>query len=230
MDRATTAAVVAEGSGALLFFFVGAGAIISGADLVGVAFAHGLALAVLVSSLGPVSGGHFNPAVTFAVWIAGRIPTNRAVLYVIAQLVGGLIAGLLLRFVVFPEAQWSPSGLGTPARAQGVSIVTGIVVEAVLTMVLVFAVFGTAIDPRAPKIGGLAIGLAIAADILMGGPITGAAMNPARWFGTAAAAGKLGDFLVYIIGPIAGAAIAAGLWRYVFLEEAEPARTPATPA
>ena len=230
-----SSALVAEAIGTFLFFFVGAGAVILGSHnadasggLVGVALAHGLALAVLVSALGAVSGGHFNPAVTFAVWVTGRIEPARAAMYVIAQLLGGLAAGLALRFV-FPETSWEPVALGTPALGEGTDVMQGIVIEAVLTMVLVVAVFGTAIDPRAPKIGGLAIGLAVAADIFMGGPLTGAAMNPARWFGPAVASGTYDDWYVWWIGPLVGAAIIALVYRFVWEDSAEPEVTPATP-
>ena len=238
MDTRPAGRLLAEAVGTLLFFFVGAGAIVTGAvqdqgggasaGLLGVALAHGLALAVLVSALGAVSGAHFNPAVTFAIWIAGRMPGRMAALYVVAQLVGALGAGLLLR-LVFPESAWRPVSLGTPALGAGVAPAAGIVIEAVLTVLLLFAVFGTAVDPRAPRIGGLAIGLAVAADILMGGPLTGAAMNPARWFGPAIAAGHLDDWYVWWVGPLAGAALAGVLYRFVFLPEAEPQRTPAAP-
>jgi MIP family channel proteins len=231
-----TSVLVAEAIGTFLFFFVGAGAVVLGAHtgdggggLVGVALAHGLALAVLVSALGPISGGHFNPAVTFAVWITGRIEPVRAALYVVAQLVGGLLAGLALR-AVFPEASWgAPVNLGTPAVDPAIGITGAIIIEAILTMVLLAAVFGTAIDPRAPKIGGLAIGLAVAADILMGGPLTGAAMNPARWFGPAVASGTFTDWYVWWIGPLLGAAVIALVYRYVWEERGEPEVTPATP-
>ena len=237
MDRRDWAPLTAEAVGTFLFFFVGAGAVVignyptpgaGGGGLVGVALAHGLVLGVLVSALGAVSGAHFNPAVTFGVWIAGRITAVRAVSYVVAQLVGGLIAGLALR-AVFPDPIWQPSALGTPALGPNIGVVTGIAVEAVLTMVLLFAVFGTAIDPRAPKIGGLAIGLAIAADILMGGPLTGAAMNPARWFGPAVASGHLDNWFVWILGPLMGAAVAAAIYRGILAEDADLARKPASP-
>jgi glycerol uptake facilitator-like aquaporin len=94
----------------------------------------------------------------------------------------------------------------------------GIGIEAVLTMVLILAVIGTAVDPRAPRIGGLAIGLAVAADILVGGPLTGAAMNPARWFGPAVAAGAYADWYVWWIGPAIGAAVAALIYRTTLAE------------
>ena len=230
-----TAVLIAEAIGTFLFFFVGMGAVVmsshtgeGGGGLVGVALAHGLALAVVVSALGPVSGGHFNPAVTLGVWITGRIDAARAGLYVAAQLLGALAAGLALRSV-FPASSWEPVALGTPAIGADISVLGAIVIEAILTVLLLFAVFGTAIDRRAPKIGGLAIGLAVAADILMGGPLTGAAMNPARWFGPAVASGTFADWYVWWIGPLLGAAVAALIYRYVLEERGEPEVTPATP-
>jgi MIP family channel proteins len=230
-----TSVLVAEAVGTFLFFFIGIGAVILGSHtgdtsggLIGVAFAHGLALAVMVSALGAVSGGHFNPAVTFAVWITGRIDAMRGALYVVAQLIGGLAAAFVLQFV-FATASWEPVALGTPALGPETTVAAGIVIEAVLTMALLVAVFGTAIDPRAPKIGGLAIGLAVAADILMGGPLTGAAMNPARWFGPAVASGTYADWYVWWIGPLVGAAIIALVYRFVWEETGEPEVTPATP-
>ncbi len=219
-------AVIAEAIGTFLFFFIGAGSIVlgdypaggggSGPGLLGVALAHGLALAVLVSALGPISGGHFNPAVTLAAWIMGKVTPMRATAYVVAQLVGALGAGLALK-AVFADA-WQSSNIGTPALGPGITPVLGIGIEAVLTVLLVLAVIGTAIDPRAPKIGGLAIGLAVAADILVGGPLTGAAMNPARWFGPAVAAGAYADWYVWWIGPAIGAAVAALIYRYWLAE------------
>jgi MIP family channel proteins len=230
-----TSVLVAEAVGTFLFFFVGIGAVILGSytgdasgGLIGVAFAHGLALAVMVSALGAVSGGHFNPAVTFGVWITGRIDAMRGGLYVVAQLAGGLAAALVLRWV-FPESSWEPVALGTPAVGPEISVAAAIVIEAVLTMALLVAVLGTAIDPRAPKIGGLAIGLAVAADILMGGPLTGAAMNPARWFGPAVASGTYADWYVWWIGPLVGGAIVALVYRFVWEDTGEPEVTPATP-
>jgi len=227
-DRSAPA-LIAEAFGTFLFFFVGAGSVVlgdylspsggSGPGLLGVALAHGLALAVLVSALGAVSGGHFNPVVTLAVWIMGRIATPRAGLYVVAQLAGALGAGLALK-AVFPDA-WQASNIGSPALGAGISPAIGIGVEAVLTALLVLAVLGTAVDPRGPKIGGLAIGLAVAADILVGGPLTGAAMNPARWFGPAVASGAFADWYVWWIGPAIGAAVAALLYRFSLAAPAE---------
>ncbi len=224
-------ALIAEAIGTFLFFFVGMGSVVLGTyqvaqcdfipcspdpGLLGVALAHGLVLAVLVSALGAVSGAHFNPAVTFAVWIMGKITPSRAGMYVVAQLVGALGAGFALK-AVFPDA-WQATNIGTPALGISISPAIGIGVEAVLTALLVFAVLGTAVDGRAPKIGGLAIGLAVAADILMGGPLTGAAMNPARWFGPAVASGAFADWYVWWIGPLLGAAVAAVIYRFGLAE------------
>lgn len=230
-----TSVLVAEALGTFLFFFVGMGAVVLGTHtgdgaggLAGVAFAHGLALAVLVSALGPISGGHFNPAVTFGVWMTGKIEAVRAGMYVVVQLIGAVLAGLALR-LVFPESSWEPTNIGTPAIADGITVLGAIVIEAVLTVVLLIAVFGTAIDHRAPKIGGLAIGLAVTADIFMGGPLTGAAMNPARWFGPAVASGAFADWYVWWIGPLLGAAVAALLYRFALEDRGGEEVRPATP-
>jgi MIP family channel proteins len=222
MNRRLTAPLAAEALGTFLFVVVGAGSIVVGTfapdaapGLVGVALAHGLALAVLVSALGAVSGAHFNPAVTFGLWLGGRIDGWTGAAYVAAQLVSAVTAGLVLR-AVFPESAWQPSHIGTPGLAAGISPAVGIAVEAILTVLLVLAVFGTAIDPRGPRVGGFAIGMAVAADILVAGPLTGAAMNPARWFGPALASGFLDNALVWIAGPLLGAAVAAAAYRTLF--------------
>jgi MIP family channel proteins len=233
----TGAALVAEAFGTFLFFFVGAGAVVlgdylaasggTGPGLLGVALAHGLALAVLASALGAVSGGHFNPAVTLGVWIMGRITPMGAALYVVAQLIGGLVAGLALK-AVFANS-WQASNIGTPALGAGITPVLGIGIEAVLTALLLLVVIGTTIDSRGPKLGGLAVGLAVTADILVGGPLTGAAMNPARWFGPAVASGDYTNWYVWWIGPLIGAIVGAVIYRYALAGEAEPEVTPATP-
>ena len=208
-------ALIAEAIGTFLFFFIAAGAalVVTGdpaAALLVVALAHGVVLAVLVSSLGAVSGGHFNPAVTLGLWIAGKIDVGRGLAYMVAQLLGGAAAGFALAYFFGSVAG------AVPALGQGVDVAEGIALEAIMTSVLLFAVFGTAVDPRGPRIGGLAIGLAVAVDILFGGSLTGAAMNPARWFGPAVAAGAFDNWYVWWIGPFLGAAAVALLYRFVF--------------
>jgi len=212
-------ALLAEVAGTFLFFFIGAGAIVAtgGENLVAIALAHGLALSVAVSSFGGLSGGHFNPAVTFGLAIAGKHPWPRVATYWVAQGLGGLVAGFALRYAFeFDPSALSRTHIGTPGLGGGVTVTAGIAVEAILTIFVLWAVFGTAVSPLAPRIGGFGIGLMVAADILAGGAITGAAMNPARWLATAVPAGFYDNWYVYFVGPLAGAAIAALSYRFVF--------------
>ena len=204
---------VAEAVATFAFCFVGAASIINGAGLVGIAIAHGCMMAVLISALGHISGGHNNPAVTFGVWVGGKISTQMAALYIVSQLVGASVAGFLL-LQVFSEAAWRPVNLGTPGLAPGLSVGTGILVETVLTFFLVMVVYGTAIDDRGTwkSIAGFGIGLTIMCDVLMGGPLTGASMNPARTFGPALAAGYWANHIVYWIGPLLGGGLAGLLY------------------
>ncbi len=218
--------VIAEFVGTFAFFFIGAGAIVTNTmthgavGLLGIALAHGLALSIMISVFGATSGGHFNPAVTIGLLVTRRIAPVLAIFYIVAQLAGGTLAGLMLR-VIFPEAVWQAAQLGTPNLAPGVSFWTGVLVEALLTFFLLLAVFGPAVDKRAPKIAGFGIGLTVMFDILMGGPLTGASMNPARTFGPALAGGFWQNDLVYWIGPIIGGIIAALLYEYVILPRRE---------
>ncbi len=231
MDRSLRNALVGEFLGTFLFVTIGAGAIVTqtfqGADnsgLVGVALAHALALGVLISAFAGISGGHLNPAVTIGVLTAGKIKAAPAAMYIVVQLVAAVLAGYFLRFV-YPEAIWQPTNLGVPALGTDVTPTLGIAIEFVMTLVLVLVVFGTAVDARGPKLGGLAIGLAVGADILFGGPLTGAAMNVARWFGPAVASGDFSNWYVWIVGPLLAGLAVGALWRYVMAErETRPSR------
>ena len=221
-------AYLAEALGTFMFFFIGIGAGYAVADYVDqgaagviiVAFAHGLALLVMVSALGAISGGHFNPAVTFGLWVAGKIDTVRSAGYITAQLIAAVLAAALA-FYVFSDRVGIESSMAVPALGDGIDVIRGIVVEAVITMVLLTAVFGTAVDKRGPKIGGIAIGLAVVGGILMAANLTGAAINPARWFGPALVAMQWQNAVVWIIGPLLGAGIVAVVYRYLFLPEAD---------
>lgn len=214
---------IAEGIATFVLIFIGAGSIIANSvaggasGLIGIALAHGLAIFTGVAATGHLSGGHINPAVTIGFLITRRISLVSAVVYVIAQLIGAAIGGLLLR-AVFADSAWSAAGvhLGATELGGGVSFGTGVLVEAVLTFILVFVIFQTAGHPEGPKaIAPLAIGLTVALDILAGGPLTGAAMNPARAFGPALAGGYWGNHLVYWIGPVVGGAVAALVAHFV---------------
>jgi MIP family channel proteins len=211
---------VAELIGTFGLCFIGAGAICADAlpggkiGLLGVAVAHGLVLSIMVSATGHLSGGHLNPAVTAAFLATQRMKWEQALQYLASQLVGACLAGFALK-QIFAQAVWRRVNLGTPALGAGVTQGTGILVEAILTFFLVFAVFGTAVDTAGPKIGGFGIGLTIGFDILMGGALTGAAMNPARAFGPALAAGFWNAHIVYWIGPILGGVIAGYVYDWV---------------
>jgi MIP family channel proteins len=212
---------VAEAIGAFALSFIGvlaiSGASIAGApagtaSLVSIAFAHGLTIAVMVAALGAISGGHFNPAVTFGFLVSRRMTAANAALYWVAQLAGAAIAGFLL-VGMFGAA---PVANGTPDLAPSVGLGAGVALEAVTTFFLVLVVLGTAVDPRAPKsVYPLAIGLTVALDILAIGPLTGAAMNPSRVFGPALASGHWSNHWVYWVGPPAGGALAALLYNFL---------------
>jgi MIP family channel proteins len=224
---------VAEFIGAFTLIFIGAGAIIStgGTDLLLIALAHGLAIGVMASALAHISGGHFNPAVTLGALVGRQISLRLAVVYWVSQLLGATVAAIAL-LGVFPPLEWQYYHLGTPALGPAVGWGTAILVEAILTFFLAFIVYGTGIDPKGSfnAVGGMAIGLTISIDIMMGGPLTGAAMNPARWFGPAVVAQlyslfatgttpTFDNWYVYWIGPFLGGIVAGLLYVHVFLEK-----------
>jgi MIP family channel proteins len=238
---------IAELVGTFFLTFIGGGAICvnamlqsygeTGSGLLGVAIAHGLALSIGVTATMALSGGHLNPAVTITMWVYKKLDTDMTVAYIACQLLGAVIAGgLLVLFFQQQTAVARDAHFGAPHLNTKILHITeetnmlqiqawGAAIEAALTFLLVFAVFGTAVDPRAPKVAGFGIGLTVAADILMGGPLTGAAMNPARAFGPALwEAGIMGfdalrDHLVYWVGPIIGGILAGGLYLNVFLPQ-----------
>lgn len=206
-----TFALVFIGAGAVIMDSLSGGAL----GLLGVAVAHGLVLMTMVYATGHISGGHVNPAVTAALWVTKKIESKKAVLYVVAQLLGATLAGLFL-LGLFPAATAS---LGVPDLSANVNFLQGIAVEAVLTFFLVFVIFGVAVDSRAPgQVYGAAIGLVLTFDILFGGLLTGAAMNPARAFGPALASGYWATQLVYWIGPLIGAIVAGLAYHYLLLD------------
>jgi MIP family channel proteins len=213
----------AEFIGTFALIFIGAGSISFARTLTDIALAHGLTIAVFVSALGFISGGHFNPAVTFGFFITRRIATTLAVFYWIVQFGAAALAALVLKLVL-PNALETQSSLGAPALGGGIGASAGVVIEAILTFFLVFVVFATAVDPRGAfkQIAGLAIGLTISLDILMGGVLTGAAMNPARAFGPQLVGNHWKHFWVWYVGPLAGGVIAAALYELLYLRPLEP--------
>jgi MIP family channel proteins len=216
----------AEFIGTFTLIFIGVGAIYNDPGLLGVALAHGLAIAVMVSATGAISGGHLNPAVTLGLLVGKQIDLRRAIAYWAAQLLGAFAAGVLLVNLLGAGIQSGAAAVahGTPDLGGGVGPIRGIIIEAVLTFFLVFVVYGTAVDARAPKTGGLAIGLTVALDILFGGPLTGAAMNPARTFGPALASAHWNNHLVYWIGPMLGGALAGLIYGRFLIQQDTPTK------
>ena len=189
-------------------------------SLIVVAMAHGLILGVMIAALGAVSGGHFNPAVTFGFVVTGRMSPVTAAIYWAAQLAGAVVAGYLLVGMTGID----PVLRGTPVVAENVGAGMGVVLETVATFFLVLVVFGTAVDERAPKSAfPFAIGLTLAACIMALGPITGGALNPARAFGPALAAGEFDRQWVYWVGPLVGGGLAALVHQLVLRRPAQPA-------
>eukprot|EP00253_Pinus_taeda_P008607 PITA_08607 len=216
---------VAEFISTLLFVFAGVGSVmaydkltsdasLTPAGLVGVGLAHALALFVAVSIAANISGGHVNPAVTFGLALGGHITFLRGVFYWIAQLLGSIVACLLLKFTT--------GGLTTPIHsvASGMSTGEGVVMEIVITFALVYTVYATAADPKKGDLGTIApiaIGFIVGANILAAGPFSGGSMNPARSFGPAVVSGDFTDNWVYWVGPLIGGGLAGIVYGGIFI-------------
>ena len=220
--------VLAEFIATSLFVFLGAGAVVvtgglpngtlDPARLVAIALAHGMAIAVLVYATAHISGGHINPAVTFAAWLTRKISAARGLMFIVAQLSGAVVGALLL-LVTIPDA--ADANLGAHALGPDVSVGMGFVMEIVVTFALVFVIFATAVDRggignHAP----LAIGLTVLVDHLIAVPITGASMNPARSFGPALVAGEWSYHWIYWGAPLLGGAVAGLVYQFAFINRA----------
>ena len=210
--------------GTFLFVLAGTASVVANAGSngalgpVGIAVAHGLALAIVVTATMNISGGHLNPAVTAGMLLVKRIDPKTAGLYVAAQLVGAVLASFVVKALLPWGAANAVSG-GTPQLSAHVAMFQGVALEAVFTFLLVSAVFGTAVAADAPKVGGFGIGLAVTVSALAIGPFTGAALNPARAFGPALAFGEWHAQAAYWLGPLIGGGLAALLWDRVLLKK-----------
>ena len=219
MESKLSAALIAEFIGTFALIFIGAGAVALGiGGLVGAALAHGLVIVGFAYTYGHVSGTHLNPAVTVALCTSGAIAAPRAAAYVAAQLGGGVAGAMALRLAL----GGADTGLGVTVLASGlqvgastvvVSPAAGLLVETILTFFLANAVLNAGVSGRAGNMAGLAIGLTLVACMLMGGPLTGASLNPARTLGPALVAGQFSDLWVYLVGPVAGGLLAALLYK-----------------
>lgn len=219
---------LAEFIGTFTLTFIGAGAgalaAASGIGVLGVALAHGVALMVIIYAWGGISGAHVNPAVTLGLALTRKISWGTLGFYWAAQFAGATAAAYLLAYLVGAD-----SGLGaTVGTLTTADPVKAVIVETLLTFFLVTAVFGTAVNGRNGNAAGFAIGFVLVMDILMGGPLTGASMNPARTLGPALATADFSYLWIYLVGPFLGAALAAFLYDRVFLS-APPVASPAPP-
>jgi MIP family channel proteins len=223
--------LIVEFIGPFALVFIGAGAILTaatqgfgdGGTLLLVAFAHGLAIGLMIAAAGHISGGHYNPAVTIALFIGGKIGAMKGVAYIIVQLLGATAAALVLKQIyddsIVPFSDAVPT-VNYAADTDGIIVgrANAFWIEAIATFFLVYVIHGVAVDSRgAHSIAALAIGLTITMDIAMAGPLTGAAMNPARWFGPALVDGNWTDGWLYWLAPITGAVLASIAHNYVFI-------------
>jgi MIP family channel proteins len=216
------------GTFALIFIGAGAGALGLG-GLVGVAFAHGLVVIAFAYAYGHISGTHINPAVTLGVLAAGKIDAARAFSYIVFQILGGIVGAFALRWVL----GGAETGLGATVPAVSLPVgtttititpVIALAVEAILTFFLVNTILNAGVSGKATPVDGLAVGFTLVFCILMGGPLTGASLNPARTIGPALAADNYRDLWVYLIGPPLGAIAAGLLYKMVYEARQEHAR------
>jgi len=221
-----TQKLFAEFIGTFALIFFGAGAVCvdfqlrssGGLGLLAIALAPGLAMAIMVSALSHISGGHFNPAVTIGFWVTKRLSTLDSLAYWGAQLVGAAAAGFLLKGVI-PDDIATNIFLGTPELMRDFPRWSGMALEGVATFFLVLVFFATAVDSRGAfrAIAGFGIGLTMTLGILVAGPFTGGALNPARAFGPALASGHWINWGIYWVGPLAGGFIAGLLYDSLLL-------------
>ena len=211
----------------LLVFVAASAATLSSAgvlDLTGLGLAAGLAYGVVVAMMVPISGGHVNPAVSIALWVAGRLSPVRLAFDLVAQLVGAVLAAFLVRFL-FPGPAFDSAAGGVTALSSQIPAGKGIVLEAVGTFFLVFTYVALLLDPQHGfgRGAALLVGFVVAASTMAFAPLTGAALSPARWFGTAVASGVFADWYVWIVGPIAGGIIGTVVYTLAFSpEQAQP--------
>ncbi|HJJ30820.1 MAG TPA: MIP family channel protein [Methanocorpusculum sp.] len=213
----------AEFIGTLVLVFVGCGcAALYGGDLLGIAAAFGLAAAVMIYAVGAVSGAHINPAVSIALCVSRKFPLKDTVVYVIAQMLGAFAGALLI--VLIGGAGVIDTGLGATSPAPGTSVWQALAAEFIGTFILMLVIMGAAVDRRAPAgFAGLAIGGTVFAVIMVIGTISGGSLNPARTFGpdlvnlifTGSDALWTTFPLIYVTGPVLGAAAAAFVYRLI---------------
>jgi MIP family channel proteins len=219
------AAYIAELVGTLILVFV-IGTVVTlyvatsataqtGSDFAVVGLVHGLVLFVLIAALGGVSGGHFNPAVTVAATILRKIDPVDGVVYILAQLSGGVLGALLVKGILLDEGRASHYGAAAVSPLLGGNF-QGALVEGIGTFLLVLVVCAVAFNARArQEWAPLAIGMTLGFAVMVFGPLTGSSLNPARWFGPALIGNSFGGTWPYIVGPLVGSLAAALFYRFV---------------
>ena len=216
----------AEFLGTFAFVYVSAGAVVvdtargGEVGLLGIALASGFVFAIMVTATMNISGGHLNPAITFAMWLAKKLDAKMSGLYVVTQLVAAVVAILCVRLTL-PEVAVLHTDYALPRISGVVTDTQAVFIEALLTLLLVSAFFGTLVSSEAPKVGGFGVGLALVFAMLLGGTMTGGILNPARAFGPSIISGNWQGHFIYWVGPLLGAAGAAGIWGWVLLPREE---------
>lgn len=224
---------LSEFLGTFALIFIGAGSVCAdhyltksgapGFGLLGISVAFGFVVVAVAYSLGYISGAHINPAVTVSLVVTKRMDARVGFMYIVSQLAGAAFGGFMLK-TLFPEALTTVH-LGTCALGSGVTVMQAIIMEAVITFFLVFVVYATVIDKRAnASLAGLAIGLVVLFGVMVGGPISGGSMNPARVFGPAIASGMFNNHLVWWVGPISGGILAGFVYDKLIAENVKIAQ------
>lgn len=229
-EMSDTNKYLAELIGTFVLVFMGCGsAVIAGKEVgfLGIAFAFGLSVLVMVYAIGPISGCHINPAITIAMLVNGKITSKDAMIYIIVQCIGAIIAAALLLAVMTgnPAYNIATNGLGQNGYAEaspgGFSMMSGLIAEVILTFIFLTVIFGATSRAAPAGFAGLAIGLSLTLIHIVGIPVTGVSVNPARSIGPALLVGgtALSQLWLFIIAPVIGAVLAAFVWKYL-LEEA----------
>jgi MIP family channel proteins len=193
-----------------------------GSDFAVVGLTHAFVLFTLIASVGIASGGHFNPAVTTAFIALRRIDPVDGIVYILAQLSGGVLGALGTKWLLLDEGRASDYGAAKLSPLVG-SAAQGAAIEGIGAFLLVLTVLCLALNPETRKWAPLAIGASLGFLVMVCGPLTGGSFNPARWFGPALVGNEFENAWLYIVAPLVGGVAAAGLYRFII----EPASGPA---
>jgi MIP family channel proteins len=221
---------LAEFIGTFIVVFIAAGAIVADIFLtrtrladsfgpLGIVAAYGLAVAIAMLAVMPISGAHLNPVLSISAYVARRLSLTDTAWYVVAQVAGGVVAAFLLRGIM-PKSAFDFASGGVPGLATGVSVLQGTAIEVVLTFFLAFTFWAVFVDERGPRmLAPFAVGLVVVVGGLAGSAFTGAAMNPVRWLGPALAGPHVSNWLIWTVGPLLGGLLGSLAYETLFLTE-----------